>query len=124
VSPRSEEFMAGARERLADARTLLDAGGTSGVVGLAYYAMLYAARAALSEEDQNAKTHSGTWNLFKRTYVDSGRFSVELYDGARRTQATREATDYDALTVPTERAEEIVALAERFVAATAAMLGG
>jgi uncharacterized protein (UPF0332 family) len=116
--------MAGARERLTDARTLLEAGGTSSVVGLAYYAMLYAARAALSEEDRNAKTHSGTWNLFRETYVESGRFAAELYDGARKTQATREAADYDALTVRRDQAEEIVSLAERFVAATDAMLGG
>lgn len=116
--------MAGARERLADARTLLDAGGTGGVVGLAYYAMLYAARAALSEEDRNAKTHSGTWNLFKETFVDTGRFTGALYDGARTTQPTREAADYDGLTVPRERAEEIVSLAERFVPAVEAMLRG
>lgn len=124
MSPRSEEFMAGARERLTDARTVLDAGGTSGVVGLAYYAMLYAARAALSEEDRNAKTHVGIWNLFHETFVATGRFDRALTAAARETQKIREGADYDALMVPQEQADQIVALAERFVSAIDEMLAG
>jgi uncharacterized protein (UPF0332 family) len=116
--------MAGARERLADARTLLGAGRTSGVVGLAYYAMLYAARAALSEEDRYAKTHRATWDLFHETFVEPGRFDRKLAAEARETQRLREAADYDALMVPREQAVEIVALADRFMAAVDAMLGG
>lgn len=46
--------MAGARERLASARLALDAD--------------YAARAALSEDDRYAKTHSGTWSLFREVF--------------------------------------------------------
>lgn len=48
--------MAAARERLTLARTALDAGLHGGTASAAYYAMLSAARAALSEEDLNAKT--------------------------------------------------------------------
>jgi predicted nucleotidyltransferase len=47
VSPRSEEFMATARERLTLARTALDAGLHGSSASAAYYAMLSAARAAL-----------------------------------------------------------------------------
>jgi predicted nucleotidyltransferase len=72
MSPRSKEFMDGARERLAAARTNLDANLPYVAVGLAYYAMLYAARAALSEEDRYAKTHSGTWTLFRELFVQTG----------------------------------------------------
>jgi uncharacterized protein (UPF0332 family) len=114
--------MAGARDRLRGARAVLGAGSFSSAASLAYYAMLYAARAALSEEDRNAKTHTGTWNLFGETFVDTGRFAPELYESARKTQPTREAVDYDALMVPREQAEEIVALAERFVTATDELL--
>jgi uncharacterized protein (UPF0332 family) len=49
-----------ARERLALARTALDAGFHGGAASAAYDAMLSAARAALCEKDVNAKTHSGT----------------------------------------------------------------
>ncbi|MGH3031399.1 MAG: HEPN domain-containing protein [Gaiellaceae bacterium] len=69
MSPRSEEFMAMARDRLALARTALDAGFPSGAVSAAYYAMLSAARAALSEEERLAKTHSGAWSLFHESFV-------------------------------------------------------
>jgi hypothetical protein len=51
MSPRSEEGMAEARQRLALARLALEGGLFTGVVGAAYCAALYAARAALSEED-------------------------------------------------------------------------
>jgi uncharacterized protein (UPF0332 family) len=48
----------------AAARALVDAGHAATAVSTAYYAMLYAARAALSERDVNARTHAGTWQCF------------------------------------------------------------
>jgi len=108
-----------ARERLGLARTALVAGFHSGAASAAYYAMLYAARAALSEEDRYAKTHSGTWGLFRQSFVEPGRFDRELFERAHKTQPVREGADYDARIVPPEQAEAIVALAERFVAAVA-----
>lgn len=115
--------MASAGERLAMARVLV-AEFPSGVVGAVYYAMLYAARAALSEEELNAKTHRGTWRLFKEIFVVSGRFDRELFDAAQRAQALREAADYDALVVSPEQASATLAEAERFVSAIASMLDG
>ncbi|MBW8060794.1 MAG: HEPN domain-containing protein, partial [Solirubrobacterales bacterium] len=38
----------------------LGEGFLAGAVSIAYYAMLYAARAALSEDDEHARTHGGT----------------------------------------------------------------
>jgi HEPN domain-containing protein len=61
LSPRSEEFMQQARDRLADAEAILGTAHPAVVVSAAYYGMLYAARAALSERGEFAKTHSGTW---------------------------------------------------------------
>jgi uncharacterized protein (UPF0332 family) len=54
-------------------------------VSAAYYAMLYAARAALSEQDRYAKTHSGTWTLFRETFVRDGRFDPALARAADQT---------------------------------------
>jgi len=64
MSPRSAEFMSQARDRLAIAREVFTSGHREGSVSAAYYAMLYAARAALSEDDDHARTHRGTWNRF------------------------------------------------------------
>jgi len=49
VSPRSEEFIASARERLGAARAALDAGFASAAVSAAYYAGL--ARGALRMQE-------------------------------------------------------------------------
>jgi uncharacterized protein (UPF0332 family) len=115
--------MAGARDRLGAAQATLHAGFASSAASAAYYAMLYAARAALSEEERNAKTHSGTWTLFRETFVITGRFDAALFSESRATRRLREAADYDALMVPPDEAERIVALAERFVAAVDELLG-
>ncbi|HEY7693135.1 MAG TPA: HEPN domain-containing protein [Gaiellaceae bacterium] len=112
--------MASARDRLGAARAALDAGFSSNAASAAYYAMLYAARAALSEQQLNAKTHAGTWALFREAFVAAGRFDDVLFSDAHGVQQLREAADYDALIVPDEDAERIVELAGRFVAAVAA----
>ncbi len=114
--------MTGAWDRVALARVALDAGHPEGAVSAAYYAMLYAARAALSEEGRHARTHSGAWTSFRETYVASGRFDADLEKAVRGIQQQREAADYDAADVSVERAREIVVLSERFVDAVAAML--
>jgi uncharacterized protein (UPF0332 family) len=115
--------MAMARDALAAARVTLEAGHPARSVSDAYYAMLYAARAALSEDDRNAKTHSGTWTLFRETFVATGRFDAGLISRAQETQRQREAADYDARIVPAEQAAQIVDLAERFVQAIDELLG-
>jgi uncharacterized protein (UPF0332 family) len=85
--------------------------------------MLYAARAALSEEDTYAKTHSGTWTLFGKLFVAEGRFDRGLYGSARETQRLREGADYDAASVPAHLAAAVVDDAARFLAAVGALLG-
>ena len=112
-----------AREAIRAARVLIDSGLWARSVSDAYYAMLYAARAALSEEDSYAKTHRGAWDLFWQTFAATGRFDEELAAEARQTQEPRIGVDYEAERVPAEEAERIAALAERFVGAVAQMLG-
>ena len=100
----------------------LHAGFGFQAVSSAYYAMLYAARAALSERDAHAKTHRGTWDLFRRTFVEEGAFDPTLLARARGTMADRAGADYDAERPSPERATEVVALAERFVGAVAELI--
>ena len=115
--------MASAHDRIGAAHAALASGFPSVAVSAAYYAALYAARAALSEEDRHAKTHRGVWGLFGELFVSPGRFDSQLFAEARRVQELREATDYDAREIPDEQAREIVAAAESFVSGVAAMLG-
>lgn len=111
-----------ARDRVAMAREVLAAGHLEGAVSSAYYAMLYAARAALSESDEHARTHSGTWNLFRQRYVVTDAFDQDLYSLAHRAQAAREQGDYEAITPDPKKAESIVNGAADFLAAIEEML--
>lgn len=123
MSPRSAEFFAEAQSRLAAARRELAAGDPSSSVSLAYYAMLYAARAALSEENRYAKTHRGTWDLFWQTFAASDRFDTQLAGEARETQELRQLADYEARRPPMAEATRVLDLAERFVNAVAELVG-
>lgn len=123
MSPRSAELLARARAGVASARTQVAAGHAETAVSTAYYAMFYAARAALSERDRYARSHSGTWGLFLQEFVHSGEFDAELARAAHHAQARREASDYAAEPFELSEARALLATAERFVAAIEALPG-
>jgi len=122
VSPRSEEFIEQARDRLAAAGEALAAGHRGVAVSVAYYSMLYAARATLSEDDENARTHRGTWNLFRIKYVATDAFDAALFTLAQHAQVAREGGDYQAVTPSAEEAERYVEGAGDFLGAVEQML--
>jgi uncharacterized protein (UPF0332 family) len=107
--------MRAALEQLEAARTTLAAGLGAPAVSDAYYSMLYTARAALSEEDRNARTHRGTWSLFRELFVEGGSLDASLASDAERVRELREAADYDAATVSRDEAAAAVEQAERFI---------
>jgi uncharacterized protein (UPF0332 family) len=124
VSPRSEEFFESARERLLGAEDSLEGNHLELAISAAYYAMLYAARAALSEDDESARTHRGTWKLFRERYVVTDVFDDGLFRLAQNAQTAREQGDYEAVKQSREKAQEIVAAAGEFLAAVETMLVG
>jgi uncharacterized protein (UPF0332 family) len=111
-----------ARDRLAVAEEILESGHAAAAASAAYYAMLNAARAALSERDEYAKTHTGTWTVFSRAYVATGEFDRELSALARRAKDARERGDYEAMSPTSQEAGEYVAGAADFIAAIEQML--
>ncbi|MGE5280898.1 MAG: HEPN domain-containing protein [Chloroflexota bacterium] len=122
MSPRSEELIDSARARLTGARHALAAGDLDLAVSAAYYSMLYAARAALSEHDENARRHGGTWNLFFQRFVTTGAFDQSLHTLAQQAQKAREGADYEAKTPPADEAKGYVEGAAEFIAAVERML--
>lgn len=112
-----------ARQRLADAQAIRDAAHPALVLSAAYYAMLYAARAALSERGEYAKTHSGTWTLFSKTFVANGEFDQGLSAMARQAKEAREQGDYEAVSPTPEEAAAFVRGAADFITAIERMLG-
>lgn len=123
MSPRSEEMIDQARDRATVAAELLAGGHLEAAVSAAYYAMLYAARAALSEHEEHARRHGGTWGLFHRRFVATGAFDQDLHSLAQQAQEAREGADYEAKTPPAREAERYVSGAAEFLAAVEAMLG-
>jgi uncharacterized protein (UPF0332 family) len=121
VSPRSDEFLRAAQRRLGAAESSLER-DPSAALSAAYYAMLYAARAALSERDASAKTHRGTWHEFRRAFVDSGAIDADLATEAQKLQPEREQADYEAWSAPESEAQCAIALAHRFLAGIEALL--
>jgi len=111
-----------ARDRAAIAREILASEHLEGAVSAAYYAMLYAARAALSEDEDHARTHRGTWHLFHERYVVTDIFDQRLHALAQRAQDAREKGDYEAVTPDRGEAEAIVAGAAEFIGAIERML--
>lgn len=121
MSPRSAEFLDAARRRLAAARTVLGDDPAS-ALSVAYYSMLYAARAALSERDIYAKTHTGTWHELRRAFVEPGCLDAQLVSRAQRVQLEREQSDYEAWAAPEHEARRVIALADEFLAAIEAAI--
>ena len=122
MTPRSAEFFERAADRLASAKAVLADGFPATAAGAAYYAMLYAARAALSEVDLNARTHRGTWALFRERLVVPGRVPEDLLRRAHEAQRIREAADYEGRDPTETEAGELIDAAEEFVAAVKASL--
>ncbi|MEX0972960.1 MAG: HEPN domain-containing protein [Solirubrobacterales bacterium] len=122
MSPRSWEMIDQARDRARVAAELLASQHLEAAVSAAYYSMLYAARAALSEHDEHARRHGGTWGLFHRRFVATGAFDQGLHSLAQQAQEAREGADYEAKTPPAEEAERYVTGAADFLAAIEQML--
>jgi uncharacterized protein (UPF0332 family) len=86
-------------------------------------AVAHAARATLSEDDENARTHRGMWNLFRIKYVMTDAFDAALFTTAQHAQVAREGGDYSAVTPSEEEADRYVQGAADFLAAVEQMLG-
>ena len=121
MSPRSNELLQAAQRRLAAASVVVEE-DPSTALSAAYYAMLNAARAALSERDISAKTHRGIWHELRRALVDTGELDADLAASVQKIQPEREQADYDAWFAPDEDARNAIDLAQQFLAAIEATL--
>jgi uncharacterized protein (UPF0332 family) len=120
MSPRSTEFLDAARRRLA-AASAVEEEDPSTALSVAYYAMLYAARAALSERDVYTKTHRGLWHELRRVFVETGELDADLIASVQKIQPEREQADYDAWAAPAEDARHAIELADTFITAIEAL---
>jgi len=105
-----------AYEKLKAAKSLFEGGFYSDAVSRAYYAMFYAVRALLSDENIYPKSHRGAISQFGLKFVKEGKFKKELFDLFARAQEDREAADYGILSgIEEEEAKKIIEGADVFL---------
>ena len=111
-------WLALADEKLQAARMLLQHAYRYDVISRSYYAMLYAAKAALLMEGVRVKTHQGAVAEFGRIFGATGRIERRYTTAFSRSLAERIVSDYEPALRPTAaEAADALANAEAFVAA-------
>lgn len=117
-------FLERAAESLASARLLLNSSFYDDAVSRAYYAMYYAAKAALESIGVETRSHAGVINQFGLHFITKGQLDSQY--GSMLTQAfqARHSSDYDVqVNTRPVVAESVVANAEQFVAKIKELLG-
>lgn len=128
ISPRgmkqpTEDGLNRARNRLEGARRDLEADDYNRAVSASYYAMLYAARAALNEAGKAPKSHKGVQHQLRETYVQDGPLDAHYHSLLARAEDRRLTADYEKKpSFTAEDAEQWIARAEDFVDTIESML--
>jgi uncharacterized protein (UPF0332 family) len=123
IDPESVRLIESARERIASARSRESTAAPAVLVEDAYYSMLSAARAAVSEAGDRASSEEATWTLFEDRYVWSGRLDGTLFAAARESRLLHETRPFDGPgSVPPANLSHLLDDAGRFVDAVEAAL--
>lgn len=118
VPPEVDEFFAKAETFLRSARVLLDLPDLDSAVSRAYYAMFFAAEAALLSRNKTAQSHRGMITLFGEEFVRSGILPRERGRQLAIAYDKRQASDYEPTTkIKPENAARFVEEASEFVEA-------
>lgn len=108
--------LARAKKALLAAKTLIEKGLLEDCVSRAYYAVLHAAKAALSLTGVESDTHDGVRRTFGLHLVKTGKIEKEFAKILIAGQEDREIGDYEAnIEIEEERARQRVNEAEKFV---------
>lgn len=113
-----------ARQAIASARLLAEAGDPDGACNRSYYAMFQAAKAGLIAQGyapDSFKTHSFVIATFSRSFVVTGQIPKEIGRSISQVEKIRAIADYAAAPVPLDRAKWAVAQADLFLSAVEAL---
>jgi uncharacterized protein (UPF0332 family) len=92
----AEVLLKRADKALSAAQTLLEKCLLADAISRAYYAMFYSTQAVLFAKGLNAKSHSGTINIFGQEIVEKGIVPKDLGRILNKAHALRQKSDYDA----------------------------
>lgn len=119
-----EEFLARADRYLASAELLHAHGDPESAVSRAYYAMFFAAEAALLTRQLAFSSHKGVIAAFGEHFVKTGAFPASMGRDLARAHDKRLVGDYDAKPgITPESAAELVDAARAFVTRIRAHMG-
>ena len=108
--------LARAKKALLAAKTLIEKGLFEDCVSRAYYAVLHAAKAALSTLGVESDTHNGVRKMFGFHLIKTGKIEKEYAKILTAGKEDREISDYEvSIEIEEERAEQRVNEAEKFV---------
>jgi len=109
-----------ARRYLKSAKTLITDGDYESSVSRAYYAMFYAAEAALLKKGLSFSSHKGVISGFSKHFVKAGIFSKQMGRELSRAFEKRQIGDYGhAFAISSQTAEQMLETAKEFVDAVA-----
>lgn len=104
-----------AKQCIESAKLLMNAGDYRGAANRSYYAIFHAMRSVLALEKVDFSKHSGVSAYFRKTYIKTGIFDVELSDFISMAFEIRSDSDYDDFyAISKEDVEEQIANAEKF----------
>ncbi len=111
-----QELLRQARDSIAAAKVLLDAGYPGFAASRAYYSMFYAAEALLEGEAMAFSKHSAVIAAFGQHFARTGKAPVEFHQFLIKGAELRHAGDYGPHALVTaDQAREQIARAERFL---------
>lgn len=84
-----------ARQCIKSAKTLVHINDYRGAANRSYYAIFHAMRSVLALENKDFSKHSGVSAYFRKEYIKTGIFDVELSDIISMAFEVRSNSDYD-----------------------------
>jgi len=121
----TDEFLERAARYLESTSLLLDHDDVPSAVSRAYYAMFFAAEAALMSKKLAFSSHKGVIAAFGEHYVKTGIFPISMGRELSRAHDKRLHGDYDANPgISREDAAEMLRAARAFVARVGEHLDG
>ena len=122
MQPGIDDLLGRARRELGAVRLLLDQGYYDVAASRAYYAMFYAAEAALLSRGITRSRHSGVIAAFGEYFVRTGLLPGTLSADLSNAFAQRAQADYGPSPFPPDTAEAVLRDAESFVSAVEGLL--
>lgn len=123
MKPEPGDYLASARKELEVAEYLLEGRHFGPAYSRAYYAVFYAASAALESLQERPKTHKGTAARFHQRVIIEGGFDLEIGGLLSRMATVRLTSDYGFMPPTPESTVSGIEAARRFADAIEAWLG-